>query len=557
MAPKVNVPMDFGRHLRDSPTHNTLKLNTSEGGEVFASSVILSFNSPVIDHMTSTLHMTSVDMLEFSEAAVQVFVDAAYSGTAEGLNNKVFRDLNKMASVFEMTWLVERCSEYFNKLADSIKVTDFVVLTSLFGEAAFALENLKSKSFLNVIIKTIESLQCKQLFLKTYLGKIDGDKLTATKLSMLIEVAGEEVHYLIQSVIDQLKLLKSPDNSGTSLSFSSCYLLENCNISLCRTSDPELFGQLFDLLGELPNEKMKWTLDLYRKAVEKPCSPGKETIFSCSSSRSSSSMKSIKIRSNIIPNLNQCYFNLDLSFNKLKEWLTTSKEVSSLLLAIELVMIWIQEQNGTETAAFNTLLNILWRIKEKRNWSLLPEEFNDYTVFLPVRTMSKRMTTESMKFDWRPYCSSGQQNQRGVIINCTKNSLQPLKLLSKENKLTFNFKHPSIIKCNQAGDCGFILKTALCGTGLHKMRLCTNTADYANESVHFHEEIEAEKMHVYFHEEIHSPEKGIEKTFYPISWSGKSQLEGKIFKSCARFKVLYYLNDDNEAYSKGVTSNYS
>ena len=108
MAPNVTVPMNFGRHLLGSPTHSTLKLNTSEGGEVKASSVILSFNSPVIDHMTTTLHMTSVDMLEFGEAAVRLFVDASYSGTSEGISQETFREINKMANVFKVTWLVER-----------------------------------------------------------------------------------------------------------------------------------------------------------------------------------------------------------------------------------------------------------------------------------------------------------------------------------------------------------------------------------------------------------------------------------------------------------------
>ena len=117
--------MDFGRYLIGSPTHSNLKLNTSEGGEVFASSVILSYNSPVIDHMTTSLHMTSVDMLEFGEAAVRVFVDAAYSGTAEGITRDTFRDINKIASVFEMTWLVEKCAEYFNEVVESVKTPSY------------------------------------------------------------------------------------------------------------------------------------------------------------------------------------------------------------------------------------------------------------------------------------------------------------------------------------------------------------------------------------------------------------------------------------------------
>ena len=539
--------MDFGKHLRDSPTHNTLKLNTSEGGEVFASSVILSYNSPVIDHMTTTLHMTSVDMLEFSEAAVQMFVDAAYSGSAEGLDDQVFRDLNKMANVFEMTWLVEKCNEYFNELAEQIKQVDIVKILSLFDEAAFALENLKSKSFLNVTIEKIESLQCKWLFLKTYLK--NGNKQSATELSMLIELAGEDTHYLIQNVVDELNRSKSLDNSGTSLSFSSFYLLENCNISSCRVSEPELFGQLFDLLGELPNEKMKWTLDLYRKAVEESCSPGKETIAGCSKS----CMISTKRRSHMIPNLNLSDINQHTSFNKFKRWLYISKEVSSLLLAVEAVITWIRQQYFTlETAnKFDELMIILCRLTEQRNWLLLPKEFNDYSVYLPSLVMAE--TSGFIKLDWRPYCSSWRQNQQCVIITCANITLQPLnQVLSTENKLVFQFKHPSISECNQAGDCGFVLKTKHCETGLHEMRLCTEEGDYASESIHYHEEIRAEKMHVYFYEEFKSPhleEEGeLEKAFYPISWLGKSQLtKRKIVRSCARFKVLYYLSNDNEA----------
>ena len=107
MAPNVTVPMNFGCNLLTSPTHNNLVLNTNEG-EVKANSVILSFNSPVISHMTGDLHMTSVDMLEFTKEAVRVFVNAAYSGSEEELTRKLFRDVHKMSNIFEVTWLVNK-----------------------------------------------------------------------------------------------------------------------------------------------------------------------------------------------------------------------------------------------------------------------------------------------------------------------------------------------------------------------------------------------------------------------------------------------------------------
>ena len=157
MAPKVTVPMDFGRHLLRSPTHSNLTLKTKAGGEVSASSVILSYNSPVIDHMTTTLHMTTVDMLEFSEAAVRLFVDSAYSGTADEITRENFRDFNKISSVFKVGWLVEKCSNYFSELSGSVKVANYSDLLYLFEEAAYVYENLKTKDLLKISLDKIKS----------------------------------------------------------------------------------------------------------------------------------------------------------------------------------------------------------------------------------------------------------------------------------------------------------------------------------------------------------------------------------------------------------------
>ena len=169
---------------------------------MWASSVILSFNSPVIDHMTTTLHMTSVDMLEFSEAAVQVFVDSAYSGTTEGINREIFRDINKMANVFEVTWLVSKCFQYFTNLAKSVKSESYKDQLFLFEEAGFVYENLKSKDFLSIAVKKIESLNCKQQFLDKYLE--NAERLSTKKLDTVIELAGYDVNFVVQILVNQL-----------------------------------------------------------------------------------------------------------------------------------------------------------------------------------------------------------------------------------------------------------------------------------------------------------------------------------------------------------------
>ena len=323
MAPKVNVPMDFGRHLIGSPTHSNLKLNTSEGGEVRASSVILSFNSPVIDHMTTTLHMTSVDMMEFSEAAVQLFVDTAYSGTAEGITQVLFRDINKIASVFEMSWLTIKCAEYYTEVADMIKTPCFTELLYLFEEAGFVLEHLKTKDYLNVAIKKIEMLKCKQQFIENYLE--NADRLSTQKLDMVIELAGTEVNCVVQTLTNQLtELLKV---QGTSKIPVSCeYLLDNLNLHLCKKSDPVLFDQLFDCLFGLLDENIKWACELFRRSIkEREGGMGEHT----SDAEQSTSTSTVS-RCNIIPNL---YHNLDMnmSLDQLMDWLALSETVSNYL----------------------------------------------------------------------------------------------------------------------------------------------------------------------------------------------------------------------------------
>ena len=261
MVSKVCVPMDFGRHLIGSPTHSNLKLNTSEGGEVRASSVILSFNSPVIDHMTTTLHMTSVDMLEFSEAAVQLFVDAAYSGTAEDITRELFRDINKISHVFEMIWLSEKCSEYFNSVAESIKTPCYTELLYLFEEAGFVLEKLKTRDFVEVTIKKIEVLKYKQQFIDKYLE--NADRLSTKKLDMVIELAGSEVNCVVQTLTNQLS--EQLKVQGSNLPVSIEYLLDNSDLYLCKQSNRDVFDLLFNNLLQLPADKMRWAFELHLK----------------------------------------------------------------------------------------------------------------------------------------------------------------------------------------------------------------------------------------------------------------------------------------------------
>ena len=533
MAPKVNVPMDFGRHLIGSPTHSNLKLNTSEGGEVRASSVILSFNSPVIDHMTTTLHMTSVDMMEFSEAAVQLFVDTAYSGTAEGITQELFRDINKVASVFEMNWLTVKCAEYFTEVADIIKTPCYTELLYLFEEAGFVLEHLKTKDYLYVVIKKIEMLKWKQQFIEKYLE--NADRLSTQKLDMVIELAGTEVNCVVQTLTNQLtELLKV---QGTIKIPVSCeYLLDNLNLHLCKKSDSTLFDELVYVLLGLPDEYIRWASELIRKSMKESTGGMAEHI-----PESEQSTSSIVSRCKTIQNL---YHDLDMNMtsDQLMDWLTVSETVTNYLMAIEAVITWNQfnREIGNYFNISNSLLCVILRnMAERRNWSLLPSQFSKYCIIYLYSGYQPYQLNSSQ------FCSSLEDNSPYHLIGCVDTCVKPSTILSKEAKLIFYFKHPSVTTCNLPGECGFILKTVPSEAALWTLRLCTKKEDYNNEQVHFHDEIRAENMHIYFDQEWTQGKKTFNYIF-PLSWLGglaadkiKTLESKRSIGPNSRFKVLY------------------
>ena len=533
MAPKIKVPMDFGVHLRSSPTHNTLKLNTSEGGEVLASSVILSFNSPVIDHMTTTLHMTSVDMLEFSEAAVQVFVNAAYSGTAEGINREIFRDINKMSNVFEVAWLVEKCSEHFTEVTNSIKTPSYSELLYLFEEACFVYENLNKKDYIELVNDKIQELNWKQQFIDKYLENVD--RLSTKKLDMVIELAGSDVNFVVQTLVNQLtEMFKVQGPYGIP---TSCkYLLENMDLSNCIKSERSGFYQLFELLRDLPSEHLRWSFDLMLKSTKKVV---------CSDVKCESKQTSTLARCNTVPNLyHNCDFNMN--FDELFEWISASDTVTNLLMATEAVVTWrtflaVNKAKGIFCYVGVDQLNIQLAdlLIKHQTWPLLQKVFRN--CYFRFYCDASKVFDKSLE----GFCSPENASTSSVIIDGIQTFDGPFRVLSTNSKLTFHFKHPSVTSCNQPGKCGFILKTVPSEAALWKLELCTEDKDYRDSDVHFHEEIRAENMHIYFLR-VMTQNKHV---MFPLTWLGPSCISSsanrdrwrKYFASNghSRFCILY------------------
>ncbi len=99
-------------------------------------------------------------------------MEAAYTGDTPPISRETFRDINKMSHVFEVEWLVVRCTEHFSQLADTILEPSYTDLLYLFEEAAFVHGNRKSRQLLDIALKKIKSLKWEQQFIARYLEDI-------------------------------------------------------------------------------------------------------------------------------------------------------------------------------------------------------------------------------------------------------------------------------------------------------------------------------------------------------------------------------------------------
>ena len=110
------VPYNFGIKYFNKKEHSNVTLVLRDKTNILANSVILSLNSPVFDRLTTDLALKTVEMDDFEEGAVCLFIESFYTGKMEKIKEQNFRDLNKMSKVFEVLWISVICRDYFSTL---------------------------------------------------------------------------------------------------------------------------------------------------------------------------------------------------------------------------------------------------------------------------------------------------------------------------------------------------------------------------------------------------------------------------------------------------------
>ena len=506
MAPRVQVPMDFGVKYLGSPSHGNLKFRLQEGGEIPANSMIISYNSPVIESLTTDLMQTSIDVDDFSKDAVQCFLESCYSGDLRKITKSNFRDANKMSNVFKVSWLMKRCYGFFEKLVDELNTRSFEDNCYLFEEAMYTWASLKNKNFVEIVIKkfSYEIVKCDQFFVPRYLNNLSCR--TANELDVVIEMVGEQKQVLMKVLIEDI------GKNSECISANCRYLLKNMRYTASNANH----------YNGVLHEKLVSMLD----AIKSPSKEDFELILSLFKQFDNSSPNCLQKIQNTpkcitIPNCRFLKFRHIRDFpslTQLMEFLVTFPLVDNSYIFFDAIYCWTFEKFSDsrlyaiiEDTSFTE--NFIKVILERRWKPLVPEYLKGKNTKIPCL---KQLTK---KLNEIPAFTSYKNYSRSLSVD----DYSPREFFQQDKDVKFYFKHPNKEKCDDGEKCGFILRV----TGLFEnvddsfdIQVVIDPKSYPSD-IRFHDQcINVANMHIALQIDKY-------KNYdFPISWSGKPSRDG-------------------------------
>ena len=365
MAPKVCVPADFGRHHIGAPSHGNLTFNLQQGLQIKANSIIMSLNSPVIDDLTTNLHLTSLEAEDFSREAVDCFIEASYTGEVDALNLGNFRDVNKMSVVFNVSWLVARCEKYFVSYLDKLdSESSYPDMLFAVEEAVYLLSALKKRDFLNLVVKkmNIISVIIRDNFINQYLSDLSAS--TSVQIDVCIDIVTTDVHVLVEILIAHLE--KGDD---LALDENSRYMFKNLNLKSCHRLKPDLHKKLFTVMKNLDNVK-KEDYNLILEKLEQST----ETQDQNTVKKRAIEVESLSV--DLIAPSSLVSYLIPIYLGAILDMLVASDFVDNLYKLIDGIWFLTRHPRGVVISGLSDVfIRALVEIKEQKGWQNIEEKY--------------------------------------------------------------------------------------------------------------------------------------------------------------------------------------
>eukprot|EP00116_Pleurobrachia_bachei_P009142 sb/3469404/ len=194
------VPMNFGKENLEFKGINDLQLICSGGEVVRASSFPMIMNSPVMRDLVGCQEIKELDVEEFSHSSVLFFVESCYSGSII-LSKEIFREVNKLSTVFKVKWMVKECLKFYTELCTKLIPESLEEAWYLFEEAGYILKERNSRDLQNPLNSSLVELPDLRLALVEDFLARDPNEQEFVYTSLCLSVAGKSTPVLYNWLI--------------------------------------------------------------------------------------------------------------------------------------------------------------------------------------------------------------------------------------------------------------------------------------------------------------------------------------------------------------------
>ena len=444
-----------------------IKLKTEE--QLTVSKELLISNSPVFKNLFVDLKFDEHEIDDFSPNSVKHFLTVLENKSLGDIEDKMFRELHKLGTAFEVDWLKESCRDWLKKKMETASSKEDKIY--LFEECWFIADKLKDEDAMNDLVSVLAHKN-NSLLLSHYLS--DMSNVKEAQIDAVMKLGGGDVEVFLNNILHNLRGQKTLDSKLR-------YILDNMNLAACSEINEELYLRVMDTVSVLPEilaNNLKWANKLLTNTARALRSRKEEKRERTTEQYD---------RRKYVGFFKNCKTVTDITKA------VSEDRVTSMFVVIELLLsyVFIHTPTNEEQQAF--IKTLTESCVNKQLQKVSRRYLHNVISGLKYSNIeeSKQLITLLTEIEKSEKLSTNNENvilKRHMKITVTKD---------KEYKHLFMFRHPLSVACTKSDSkCGFILRYSLQKNN-SMIHLCTDEDEYKDTGIHLHDVISARDMYRY------------------------------------------------------------
>ena len=436
-------------------------IKTRDGEYLVVPKDQLTANSPKFRRIFDELKHDEHEIEDFSSEAVKTFIKILENKVLDHLDKDLFREMHKLAVVFEVNWLKQSCRDWLRNEMDIFALEFDDVF--LFEECWFMIDKWADDAMMDELVSMFAHGNNESL-LSHYLSDIT--KVKTGQIDALLQLGGTNVRHFLNIIRQNVAGQKHLDPNLK-------YLLQNFNLALCSEVYEELYLEVMDTLSNLPDISVTDLRSIHQ--------------LTTNTARLVRSRKQERIERKSLVLMDYSIFRSLMKRSHTKKYvpenvngkgLTSIFEVTEVLLGL----LFYLENPGIEE--LELFIASLENICSERKIQKVSRKFLDDSI-----AALKHSTVDQSDIALMLLNKIKNNN-----ILCTDYENFIIELFdAKSKRYYFIFQHPLANSCTRTDSrCGFILEVKEDVLGL-----CTDEEEYVSSGLHLHDFISLNDMCCY------------------------------------------------------------